>query len=176
VRIWDVATRSAKTALKGHTDAIYGVAFSPDGASLASCGNDNNLFLWNLASGKSRSLMGHTGAVQCVAFSPDGQTLASGGADATIKWWNVASGECKSTLPGHEKLVKCLAYDKSGKLFASGDAGGSILLWNAEVGVKIAAAAGVHANTVYSVAFSPTQPLLASASFDRTIKLWQIES
>jgi len=76
--------------LTGHTTAVFGVAFSPDGQTLASGCYDKTIKLWNLATGKElRTLNGHTDYVDSVAFSPDGQTLASGSADGTIKIWGM---------------------------------------------------------------------------------------
>jgi WD40 repeat protein len=74
--------------LTGHKNAVFSVAISPDGQTLASGCIDKTIKLWNLALGKDQStLTGHTNWVWSVAISPDGQTLASGSVDTTIKLW-----------------------------------------------------------------------------------------
>jgi WD40 repeat protein len=74
-----------------HGGAVWSVAFSPDGKTLASGSMDKTVKLWEVATGKVKAtLKGHTDAVYSVAFSPDGKTLASGIFDKTILLWDVS--------------------------------------------------------------------------------------
>src|SRR5262249_42088792 len=72
-------------------ERVYGVAFSPDGATLASASYDQTVVLWDVKTRKPRAepLRGHTGVVRSVAFSPDGGTLASASYDETVILWDV---------------------------------------------------------------------------------------
>lgn len=71
--------------LTGHTDYVVGVAFSPDGALLATASDDRTARLWDVATGQTtRTLTGH---FYGVAFSPDGTLLATTGSDRTARLW-----------------------------------------------------------------------------------------
>src|SRR5438105_14047930 len=72
--------------LPGHQGSVMSVAYSPDGALLASSSRDATIKLWNARTGKlEHSLTEHADDVYCVTFSPKGDLLASGSGDKTIK-------------------------------------------------------------------------------------------
>ncbi len=106
--------------LRGHTDWIGRIAWSPDGRMLASPSADETIRLWDAATGESvRTLHGHQMGVNCVAFDPSGRTLVSGSSDNTIKQWASVSGQQIRSLEGHHRSVNSVAVDPQGKLVAS---------------------------------------------------------
>jgi WD40 repeat protein len=70
---------------------LGGLAFSPDGKTLASGSSDMTIILCVVATGQSQDapLTGHMNDIYSVAFSPNGKTLASGGGDQTVIMWDV---------------------------------------------------------------------------------------
>jgi WD40 repeat protein len=91
VHVYDCVT-GGETQLRGHKDTVRGLAFSPDGETVASGSLDGTIRLWDSASGESiAELPGHMEETSDVAFSPDGRTLASVNVRLSVKLWHLAT-------------------------------------------------------------------------------------
>ncbi|HEX4611485.1 MAG TPA: hypothetical protein VH092_25045, partial [Urbifossiella sp.] len=93
VKVWDITVGKDVASLKGHAGDVWAVAFSADGAILASGDGDWNrpgdIRLWNTAGWTERAALRHTGEVLSLAFAPDRPRLAAGSWDKTVKVWTL---------------------------------------------------------------------------------------
>ncbi|MEG5159937.1 serine/threonine-protein kinase [Microcoleus sp. AT3-A2] len=177
IRIWNVRTgRLVRTLNSVHSKkSVKTVAVSPDSSILASGGDDNNVILWDLKTGRRmQTIAAHKATVNEIAFSRDGQTLASGSDDKTVRLWNVRTGSRLRTLSGHAGGVNAIALSGDGKTLASGSEDKTVRLWNLATGEVRRIITG-HRGPVTAVAFSPNGKIVASASTDNTIRLSNVQ-
>ena len=149
------ARRALETQLYYHCIALAERELAADNLKratqlLASCPRALRGWEWHclnrLCHSEVLALTGHTAAVSSVAFSPDGRTLASASHDHTVRLWDLPP----PGLPG-----------------AANDPG------RPARGVPVRTLTG-HADVVYGLAFSPDGTRLATASWDRTVKIWDV--
>lgn len=174
IMAWNVQTGVMQYAIEAaHTGAIYDVVFSPDGELIATGGADTLVKLWQAEDGLSASepLQGHTNWVFALAFHPNGEQLASSGADTNIIVWDVPTRSAFTQFSTqHTGWVRSLDYRADGGLLASGSADGTIRVWNIAAGQFDILAA--HQDSVWDVAFHPTDAMLVSGAADADVIKW----
>ena len=141
IRLWDVQTGENKKVftldsawrrdvVDWRIDSSWcGVAFSPDGKTLAGGGGEI-IVLWDIGTGETKmKITRPTHRVFDLAFSPNGETLASAGFERFINLWDPHTGEHKKTLTGHTAWVRSIVFSPDGSTLASRSDDGTVLLW-----------------------------------------------
>ena len=183
--------------LKGHSDVVSVVAWSPDGRYVVSGSKDKSIRIWNVLSGECvlvlKKKRGRSSEINSVAWSPNGQYMASSRSrDKSISIWfigdepgkTISSGECVKALggrfyEGHVSAVCSVAYSPSGQYVASGSDDESVCIWNVSSGECVEKlrdySVSVFFNVGYtSVAWSPDGRYVISGSVDDSIRIWFI--
>jgi WD40 repeat protein len=115
-RIWDAKSGAEIKQLKGHTDEIWSVALTPDGARAVTVSKDTTTRIWDVATGTELvKFGGHTARVNSVAVTPDGTHVVTGSTDKSARLWDMpAIGSAGQTLIDSAKVFapRCLTPEQ----------------------------------------------------------------
>ncbi|MEV6981268.1 caspase family protein [Sphaerisporangium sp. NPDC051017] len=185
VRVVDPKTNSGLAVLPGHLGPVRAVAYSPDGKSLATGSDDRTVKIWNIATGTATvTLRRHTGAVESVAYSPDGRRLASAGDDGVVLLWDLtARVPTAVALTAGTGPVYAVAFGPGGKHLASGGKDGKVRVWDTRDTARAPDVLTGHTAPVRSLSYrsafetflGAASEFLASASDDKTVRVWNID-
>ncbi|KZS87696.1 WD40 repeat-like protein [Sistotremastrum niveocremeum HHB9708] len=171
--------RSTGSPMRGHISTISALAISPDGKLLASGSADNTVRIWGLEPEdplhEPRILDGHTNWVREVAFDHQGEHLVSCSDDYTIRVWDTANWT-SAELRGHDLAVFTAQFYNNKNCIISGSGDETIRIWNVNSGQSIGNPLRLHNSSLWRIALSPSEELVASSFVDGTILVWDLES
>ena len=182
ILLWNARTGEQRAVLQGGAKTI---AFSLDGNTLFSVGEDKTIRHWDAGTGEALDVTEiKLGKISDLAFSPDRTLLASSEFNADIiEWWTVQTGQRQAVLKGPERHVDSIQFSPDSRLFASAGSRwddvvsedvGEIRVWNAYTGEHHVTLGG-HQRWVNSLAFSPDSKTLVSASSTEVL-LWDTQT
>ena len=179
IKMWEPGVdHTVPVSLTGRHDSM---AFSRDGDYIVTGGKDKTVRVWDAVT--HSELMKIEGAGGQVSMSPDTKRIIStDGNDICV--WDTSSGKKLMTLSGHERGIWSVAYSPDGTRIVSGSLDKTVRIWDANTGAELMTLRG-HGDSplmadfispVASVAFSPNGTLIASGSYDYTVKIWNAKT
>jgi hypothetical protein len=178
LKIIDVATGKVTQDIKSnvHSDTVFGVAFSPDDKTLASCGADKFVKTFEVPSGKFlKAFEGHTHHVLGIGWSSDGKLIASAGADNVVKIWDYARGEQVRTINAHTKQITGLAFIGKSNVFATCSGDQQVRFWNVTNGGNTRNFS-VGSDFLQCVGVSPDGSIMAVGGQEGAVRLYNANS
>jgi len=164
--------------LQDHIDAVFAVAFSPDGKHLASASQDRSVKIWDIATGQRLyTLSDPSDGLTSLAYSPSGDRVAAAGYDKTIYVWQVGDtdGRLARSLIADEDTILALAWTPDGKTLVTSSSDGSIRFRDAATLDPVAVIAH-QPDWVETLSMSPDGMRLAAGRFNGTLSLYDARS
>jgi WD40 repeat protein/class 3 adenylate cyclase len=170
--IWDAAWQKPELVLRGHTQGVSSVDWSPDESKLATASLDSTAMIWDAQTGKALyTLKGHAGWVNLALWSPDGTSLATAGEDGMLRLWNIQTGELVSNIETNAGPVSSLAWAPNSVRIVTGHRDGSLRIWEVTSGKLLETLRG-HQGIVSDLKWSPVDDRLVSADGSGNVRIW----
>ncbi|KAL6691076.1 hypothetical protein J3F84DRAFT_403852 [Trichoderma pleuroticola] len=185
-------------SIQGVNTFVTAFAFSPDSQILASASDDGMIRLWDVTTGTHRQtllitstlddgtfhiweavtgrydkvIQGQDDWVSTAAFSPNGEIVAYASNDGTLRLWDVTKRTLQQTLTFEKQPIGDVVFSPNGQLVAT--TGHDVIhVWNTATGEHHQTLKG-HLGYILGIIFSPNNLLMASISFDKTVRLWDM--
>ena len=172
VRVYEVPGGTLLRDFTGHGDVVFGLAFRPDDAQLASASFDQTVRLWDLIRGRPAGVFrGHSDFVYDVVYDRDGKSVLSVSKDRSIKRIDVAKVKELRTYSEHDDDVLAIALSGNGGQFVTAGNEPQLRWWSAD-GEKSTKRVGGHSGPVHQLAFNADGSKLISAGGDGSVRIW----
>jgi WD40 repeat protein len=169
VQLWDVVNDQSLGTLDGHTDIVWGAAFSPNGRFLVTVSSDKTAKIWDWHNKALIKSLDFPGAVVSVGFSPDGQTLAVGGVaevENQIQYASVWTFQIDSWQPlmrySEYTNILAMAFSPKGGTLVGGGTSRNVQVWRTSDGKTMFTLN--HAHQVFEAAISPDGTTVATGT------------
>ncbi len=173
----------ARKAVADSEKPVRAVAFTPDGLTVATAGDDQLIHTWSAENGAGfDTFASPLGGVQALAYTGDGRIISAAEKNGAVAWrsgpnWTlsraIGTGDEKSPFVDR---VLALDFSPDGQTLATGGGvpsrSGEVKLWKVADGSLVREISPAHSDTVFGLAFSPDGKMLATASADKFVKVF----
>ncbi len=175
LHVTDLADRQETQLERAHVKGIFAILELP-GDRLAVAAGDGSLSIWKQADQRlslQRKIPLTAEKVRGLAMNADATLLAVACGDGSIRILDTTDLNERFTLPGHDKGANCVAWHPSKPVLVSGGKDGHLRTWRSDADFQALHAFPAHKDTLYRIAFSPDGTHCATASRDKSAKLWE---
>ncbi|WBW72784.1 U3 snoRNP-associated protein Utp1 [Schizosaccharomyces osmophilus] len=176
--IWEWQSESYVLKQSSHYDSLSTLVYTPDGQRVVSGADDGKIKLWDITSGFCVvTFTQHTSSVTGLCFAKRGNVLFSSCLDGSVRAWDLIRYRNFRTFTAPNRVqFSCVAVDPSGEIVCAGSQDSfEIFMWSVQTGQLLERLAG-HEGPVSSLSFNSSGSLLASGSWDKTVRIWDIFS
>lgn len=176
-RLWEVSTGTCRREFKNHTRGVSCVSVSPDDSKMATSSFDKTIHLYDTTTCHHIRTISEDSSVWCLCFYPDGKKLLCG-TDIAVSVWDLAQGVKLSSFRSDPVISLSLSLDTS-RVASALNIGGYAIVWQLETTQTSDASLKEHdhhSNRIQNTCFAPNGKTIATASSDRSVKLWDADS
>jgi len=174
VRLYEVATNNPSpiTSFDGHTTNVTSIGFQKEGKWMYTGSEDGTIKIWDLRAPGSQRKLECGSAVNSVSLHPNQSELISGHQNGSVRVWDLNKSECSRELvPDGEVALRSVHHASNGSLVVAGNNKGTVFVWKME-SLEPTQRLQAHNTYLLKAVFSPNSKYLATASADKSIKIW----
>lgn len=191
IRLWNVAPGRNIQTLTGNNNLIGSVIFSPDGETLISGGQDGTVLIWDVSTGKHKTLTdqgvdterhAYSNPKMVLMFNSDGSKLATGDKNGIIRLWDASTWKEEQALEGHANAITSIDFSPDDRSIASTGKDGTVRLWDIDTGQQIQSISGDREIFWYVMFYPNGLPLVTEVAgmhslYDsEIINLWDLRT